>query len=347
MSSEVKQIGKQLQESGYRIYSLGYAATNKDSDNDIFGKELEIHPIEVKKFSNGELTDNAETIEVDGKTGSGQSYSAKVNVTGSMKATWRSIGGANRITAPNVRRGEMVVVYQSSDNQKVFFWDTLGNDISLRRQETMIYAVAAEGTLDKPASIQNDNCYFFQMSSHSKNIIFSTSKSNGEEYRYVFQIDAKNNNVLVTDDDENYFTIASKNRLIEMRNGDGSFFRLNGKRIEMYAEDGIHGITEAEIDLKAQGDVSIHSESSSTFSSVGNTTVAAQGGAVMDAPTIGFAGSVSSTDGSFGGDGSMELKGRATFKEDVQMNKNLNVNGDIKSGGTITCINLSVTNKPW
>lgn len=347
MTAETKQIGKQLQESGYRLYSLGYAAVNKDSENDIFSKELEIHPIEVKKFSNGELTDNAETIEVDGKTGSGQSYSAKVNVTGSMKATWRSIGGANRITAPNVRRGEMVVVYQSADDQKEFFWDTLGNDISLRRQETMIYAIAAEGTLEKSASIENDNCYFFQMSSHSKNIIFSTSKSNEEEYRYVFQLDAKNNNALLTDDDNNYFTINSKLRLVEMRNGDGSFFRLNGPRIEYYAPEGIHGITEGEYSVESEGDMTLHTNSNNTMSSVGTSTVAAQGGAVMDAPTIGFAGSVSSTDGSFGGDGSMELKGKATFKEDVQMNKNLNVTGNIKAGQTITCTNLSVSNPPW
>ena len=329
-----------------RPYSIGTVGANKDTDSNILGDEIEVVDLESRKFLDGELTDNVQVLEGEGTGVGNQQYSASVAVTSTIKAKWLSIGNANRLTAPNVRRGEEVMIYRLGTTDK-YYWDTLRNHIKLRRLETVVYAFSAEANPSKEASIENENVYFFQISTHAKNVLFQTSQANGEPYGHSVQIDAANGKFIYADTANNYFTVESEPALIEMRNTEGTFFRLNGKDIEYYAPGNINGKSEGNNDLEVGGNNNMKTAGNTRIESQGTATLASPSSADVDSPNIGFMGAVHSDMGTYGGDGSMELKGRAHFQNSVEVDGSITAQGNIETKNTFIGVNLEIENKPW
>ncbi|MCK9234769.1 MAG: hypothetical protein M0R77_00480 [Gammaproteobacteria bacterium] len=362
--SDSPYLGNSINVSLLKDFSIGEVGANKDEDDDIFSLTIEVKPSEVLKFLNGEITDNVQTLQAQGTQLDGEEYTSTVDVTKTIKATWLSLGNSNRITAPNVRRGEKVMIYVLGDTN-TYFWDTLENHIKLRRLETVIYAFSGEPSLNKEASIENKNVYFLQISTHMKNILLQTSKANGEPHEWTLELDTDKSTFTITDDDENYFTIQSKQRLLELRNGDGTFFRLNGPNIEYHAVGNMTGLVDKNKDLTVKGNDTSSIDGNTSISTQGNTSVSTQGntnissngssrvhsnggnsvtspsGISLDAPGIGFMGSVYSRSGSYGGSGEMELQGSARFLNNVSITGTLDVTGHTH------LTTLSVDNIPW
>jgi len=347
-------IGNEPIVSILKPYSIGTVGANKDSDKSILGDEIEVADLESRKFLDGEITDNVQVLEGEGEGVGKQQYSASVAVTATIKAKWLSIGNANRVTAPNVRRGEEVMIYRLGNTDK-YYWDTLKNHIKLRRLETVVYAFSGEADPSKEASLENENVYFFQISTHTKSVLFQTSQANGEPFGHSLQIDASIGKFIYADTADNYFTVESENKLIEMRNTDGTFFRLNGPDIEYYAPGNINGKAEGNNDLevggnhsaKVSGNTNMATEGSTRIESQGTATLASPTSADVDSPNIGFMGAVHSANGTYGGDGSMELKGKAHFQNDIDVDGKITAQGDIETKNTFIGVNLDIENKPW
>lgn len=208
-----------LQVSKLRFYSLGVVAANKA----LGSAYIEVTPTEEVPMLDGELDDQKTTVTEEGQGVSGQNYSVSVSQAASIKAEWLRLNYGNRRTAPDVRRGARVIIYQFGDSNK-FYWTTLLDDYKLRKLETVIYAWTATAVEDDENG--PGNSYFLEISTHKGCTTFHTSKKNGEFCQYDVQIDSKNGKVVIQDDVGNFFMLDSKAHQLRMENVDGSVFDI-------------------------------------------------------------------------------------------------------------------------
>lgn len=219
------------------FYSIGVVAVNKKLTSDF----VEITPIEDIPYLDGEITDNFEEYKASGKDHLGNSFNVKMDTTASIRAKWLPAGNSNRITSPDVRRGEHVAIYKFGDADE-YYWATLLQDKHIRRLETVIYSFSnnrEENVIDTPTST-----YFFEVSTHKKLIHIHTSKNDKEPFIYDIQLDTKNGNFVLRDDDDNYIFLDSKERHIKLHNKDTSYMEMDKKIIN------IHSLEEVNIKTK-------------------------------------------------------------------------------------------------
>lgn len=191
-----------MEASLLKFFSFGKVAANKP----LYGPDgqpctmVEVFPIERFTMSAGELTDNVDNIDIKGKDANGEAYQGTIETKAPITCKWLPLNEPNRITAPDVRRNEQVMIYRYGDTE-FYFWTTAFNDV-IRKLETALWWFS--GTPEEGASAETqrnaENGYFMEVSTHEKHVIFSTSKKNGEVVRYYFQFDTGNGNFVLKDD---------------------------------------------------------------------------------------------------------------------------------------------------
>lgn len=219
-----------MEVSVFRKVAIGIAANNKALE----GNEIEVESIEWFSFRDGELTDNPEELKFKTTDATGNSIAGRIAGNMTIKATWIP-NGSNRVTAPHVRRGTRVYVYQSADEDK-FYWSDIGLDDHLKKLETIIVAISAhteEQESGKPTALTPENTYWFEFSSHSKKLAFSSAKANGEPYKYEMYFDFAEGEFMVKDDIGNFINVVSKENLIHLQNADQCFIKLSRKNMDI------------------------------------------------------------------------------------------------------------------
>lgn len=215
------------------FYSIGIVAVNKKLSSHF----VEITPIEAISYLDGEITDNMEEYNASGKNHMGNTFNVKIDTTASIRAKWLPAGNSNRITSPDVRRGEQVAIYKFGDADE-YYWTTLLQDKHIRRLETVIYSFSNNRDENIPDDAKTT--YFVEISTHKKLIHIHTSKNDGEPFIYDIQLDTKNGNFVLTDDDNNYIFLDSKERHIKLHNKDTSYMEMNKKIINIHSLEEIN-----------------------------------------------------------------------------------------------------------
>lgn len=229
--------------SQFQVYSIGIVAQNKKLDEDI----IYVLPIEITPFVNGELDASVSKENISGLDKDGNTYTVSVNESSSVKAKWLPLGETNRRTAPDVRRGERVLLYRHSDSD-LLYWGSMGMDAHLRKLETVIWSWS--GTRDENAdSTDPENCYSLEVSTHNKLLTLRTSKADGEPYGYTLQLNTQYGNFVVTDDVGNYMQIDSPETKISLKNKDGTEVHLDKKDINAYAPRDINVTCDRDFNL--------------------------------------------------------------------------------------------------
>lgn len=206
--------------SRFHFFSTGIVAVDKKPST----KEIEVFPMETSPMSDGEVTDNVETLTAKGQNASGESFQDEVKATATILATWLPFGDTNRMTAPDVRRGEYVAIYRFGDADE-YYWVTLLQDNKLRRLETVIYAFSNMRDENKP--FDADSSYWFEVSTMAKHITIHTAKNDGEPFAYDIQLNTKDGCFTIKDDDGQVFYVDSQERQLRMQNRDGSWIEIN------------------------------------------------------------------------------------------------------------------------
>lgn len=187
--------------SKFHFYSFGQVAANKPRHE---GSGpcvmLEVFPQEKFTMSAGEITDNVETINVKGQDANGKAYEGKIETKPSITCMWLPIGEPNRVTPPDVRRGEQVIIYRYADTQ-YYFWSSAFNNL-IRKLETVThwYSGIPEDGKSAPTEKTSENGYIVEVSTHDKHILITTSKLNGEKCRYTVALDTANGKFNLEDD---------------------------------------------------------------------------------------------------------------------------------------------------
>jgi hypothetical protein len=223
-------LEEKLRVSKLRFFSVGTVAANKD----IGSFDIEVIPDEELPFLDGEISSNQEKIEISGTDSSGAAYKSSIITSNSIKATWLKLSVSNRLTAPDVRRNEKVMIYQFGD-EPTYYWTTLKDDTKFRRLETVVYGISA--TPNEDDKLDNTNMYWFEMSSHTKQITLQTSKANGEPFAYSLQINTKDGAIVIMDDGGNWIRLDSVAKRIEAMNADGSHFDMFARNLTVSIPD--------------------------------------------------------------------------------------------------------------
>lgn len=265
----------------FKPYGIAIVAANKPLDS----KDIECTPIETAPMVDGEITDNMMQLETKGKDAAGGSYETSTDMTTSLKATWLPMGSSNRATAPDVRRGEYVVLYQYGDSDQ-YWWTTLFYDMKLRKLETVLFAISNERDESKPGTAENT--YFIELSTHNKTIHLHTSKSDGEPFVYDIQLNTKDGNFIIQDDVGNFFSFDSTNTRLEMKNADGSHLDIDRKDISLYAPNNINLRADNDVNVSAGNSINSDAGSSINDKTDNITTRASQ--TVNDVPMTNFTG---------------------------------------------------------
>lgn len=222
--------------SKLHFYSTGIVAKNKELDSDL----IEVSAIEDNSYMDGEITDNIEKIEGEGTDKDGKSFKTTVETTNTVTAKWLSFTDTNRLTPPDVRRGEEVVIWRFGDTDQ-FWWCTQQQDRKLRRLETVIWGFSNSSKENEESN--HTNMYWVEMSTHRKLFTLHTSKNDGEPFAWDIQLDAKNGVFVIDDNDGGHFFYDAKNRHFKFKNKDESFLEIEKKRAKWSIPDKIEILT--------------------------------------------------------------------------------------------------------
>ena len=170
--------------SKLQFYSIGIVAANKKLSSD----RIEVVPMEGSPLMSGELTDNIEQYQGGSQSPEGENFKVDMQTTASIEARWLPMNDTNRITSPDVRRGEMVAIYQFSDADE-YWWMTLKQDKKLRRLETVIFSFS--NVRKENEEVTAKNSYWMEVSTHGKYIHIHTSKNDEEPFEYDIQLNSK------------------------------------------------------------------------------------------------------------------------------------------------------------
>ena len=203
----------------------GVAAADKANDD----RTLYVYSEELLPFLQGKVhaVEYENEIETNGPNGS---FSGTLKTSTSLKCLYRDTD-SNSSFPPSVRRGEQVLIYNLGDSN-VWYWKSEGRNDNLRRLDTKRLDIS--GTLKNTPTLDDDNTYFIEMDTReTKRIRISTSKQDGEKFRYLFVIDADKSQVTLTDDVGNMFSIESEIPRVCMKNKSESLLDLNIENIIM------------------------------------------------------------------------------------------------------------------
>lgn len=220
--------------SQFKIYGVGRVAANKKRGSGI----IEVADVEKLPNLSGAITDHVETSTAKVESGDTEdAFEVDVKSSASVPAEWLPWGQTNRITAPDVRRGEYVLLFQFGDTT-VLYWIELKAENILRRLETVTWIFSNERKED--IKLTENNTYSVTVSTHDKHITITTTKSDGEKYAYTIQLNTKDGQFFVKDDVGNYIFMDSEQNRIRAENRDKTFVDLDKRKLRGEALDSIY-----------------------------------------------------------------------------------------------------------
>jgi hypothetical protein len=184
--------------------------------------------VEWYPYDQNELKSDTDEIRDSGVDAKGEAYEVSVKFGKSIKATWLPQGG-NRTSAPDIRRSERAEIFRLGDSDQ-YFWRPIELDQGVRRLETVVHMFS--NTQDESVKeLTPENSWIMEVSTHQKTMTISTPKSDGEEFGYTFQLNAKDSTFTLQDDGGQSFDLDSKGRIWRFGNADGSEVLMDKENI--------------------------------------------------------------------------------------------------------------------
>ena len=201
-----------------KLFNLGDDLNNnKTSTVTIPTKSVDIKPTDkVAVFKDGK-----EVISLD--------------KTKYILANWLNKSNPNRITPPNVCKGEVVILYRYSNTDE-FFWEAENTDLSLRKEDHVVYTFSDKPNLDDTEDPIEDR-YTFTFSPKTNTISLHTTDKYGEYTTYDINLKTKDGYFELVDGKGNLFKLDStKDHLRVHLEGSAAKYDLNIHGDDGYVE---------------------------------------------------------------------------------------------------------------
>ena len=312
-----------LDTSKFKLYSVGRVAENKKMSEDT----VEVMPVETISFLDGEIKSNPTTTETKGTDAQGNAYQTSSESDNTVPCKWLPLGD-NRVTAPDWRRGERVLIYQYGD-EDLYYCVSMGWDRHLRKLETVVYAWSAT-TDESDTSINKDNSYAFEVSTHGKHITLTTTDKNGEPFKYTFQFNTGDGVVTLTDDAGNFIELDSAATKITFQNVDGTMLTLDKETIIGFCKDSMS--------YTATNNINFECTTFNVKSS--ETNIVASSSTNLTTPVTNISGAVNMGGG---GGGSCHVTGPIVSSDNISA-ASMDVAGTIRCGKLISREPISAPN---
>lgn len=295
--------------SQLHLHSIGIVSANKAMSS----HEISVIPIEYRYSENEEALTNPTKDVVQFQNKDGRQEAVQVHTDNSITATWLK-ENTNRITPPDVRRGDRVKVYRLGDTDQ-YFWTDMNSE-NVKRLETVAWSFNADPA--KGTSDDHSNAYVMEVSTHNKTITIKTSMANGEKAQFAIQINPGEGLIAIEDEKGNYVYLDSVNTDIKMQNAMGTSFRLNKKNIEANAPDSMFVKAANLINFQCT-DFKLTCNTAYVSS---NTTTVDASKVTLNTPQTTCTGNLTTRSLSIGGAGAYdagyaEIRGKARFYSEV------------------------------
>lgn len=225
----------------------GIVASTKDTNTN----EIMVYLPGFFPGAEGRVLANTNEVENVAINANGDRVSAKTLRSNVVPATWRNMGDNNRITAPDVREGSQVAIYQIA-GQNRFYWTLDGVNANTFRLETVFYGWSANPKVDEQADFDIDNFYIFKVSTHEGLITLRTSMANGEPTAFDIQVNTADGVVSVAGNQENLFVLDDMRHSLTYQNVDGSVVDVEKKNMSIQVPDTLNLFATENINIKTK-----------------------------------------------------------------------------------------------
>lgn len=216
-----------LKQSAFRMVSKGIVLQDKADGSDT----ILVDPIEMFPMDNGPVKAHDRKIESSYVDTQGVQKTAKAEAGSGVQAKWIA-AESNRETAPDVRVGETVNLYQYADDPK-YYWNTAAREPELRGKERVRFSFSNKEERNK--EYDSDTSYWFEFDTKNKRVQIHTSSNDGEATTFDILIDTKAGVLTIKDGEGQGLTFDSPQGIIlgEVR----ELINLKSKKILLQAEE--------------------------------------------------------------------------------------------------------------
>lgn len=217
---------------GLEYFSMGKVAEHLKPNE----TRIEVVPVDKQPFTQGALVADAKEVKASTTNAVGDQYTASTLASKAITADWIGDSG-NRVTPPNVRRGDEVRLYRNSDSDQ-YFWEAVNRDPSRRRLEKAKWRFS--GTNDETVKKLDDtNSYTIDVDGETGAITVRTSTANGEVAPIAVQLNGMKGFVAIEVGEGNFIEIVhDKDGKVRIFNNRDSSFVLDGGQITQRSDNG-------------------------------------------------------------------------------------------------------------
>lgn len=198
-------------ESKLKLYSLGIVVKDKVRGSDT----IFVTPIEDLNIQQpGNIAEQTKDFKGQKASLSSVDFKTEHEAKSYVQATWRSLEGNNRLSAPDVYANQTVILLKFGDVDE-YYWTSLGREPTIQGREDVTYCFA-----NKPANLKpfdRTTSYWFQVNTFDKYVKFHTSKNDGEAAGYDVNIDTGKGVLSITDTAGNSIVMNSVTGSISMK----------------------------------------------------------------------------------------------------------------------------------
>lgn len=180
-------------------YGLCYVVEDKPEDS----FDIKVMLVSLIPNTSGKLNRNDRKImhEVDIN---GLHKSIVSTSSDHITATWLPDGEQNRISAPDVCKGDIVEVYTVNDTHE-YYWKVYAHNQALRKREKVLFWFSNKGSVGG----STNDAYFLLFDTRNKVICLHTSDNDGEACAYDVLLDTKQGKFIVKDSLEDVIMLDS------------------------------------------------------------------------------------------------------------------------------------------
>lgn len=193
-----------MQDSNFKFYSLGIVAVDKPTT--FF--EITVMPLEHIVDQQGDINDTSD-YKSNTTNHKNTPYKVETKVSNVLKAKWIPLSSSNRLSAPDVIKGETVMIYTYADTNE-YYWTTVFNEPEIRRLEKVLYGFSNLSSGARAEAFDRTTSYWAEVDTLNKYIKIHTSDNDGEFTTYDIFINTKEGSITIEDGVGNFLKHDSK-----------------------------------------------------------------------------------------------------------------------------------------
>ena len=278
-------------------------------------------------------------------------------------AKWLPFGHSNRVTPPDLIKGETVLLFTYGDTGE-YYWTTIFNEPIIRRRERVVYLY---GNMDEDTKYKEvlgeNNSHWIDINAYDKYIRLHTSDNAGEATAYDIILDLKEGVLTIRDAQENSIVLDSVNGVLtaqinEKIHAITKEVVVDCDNATVNASEDIKALAKGNVVVDAGKNISATAGSNISANASGNISASAGGNVSVQAsavsiqaPNIALQGNVTIS-GSLAVAGGMAVGGGSPSSGQLSINGNLvgtgsiNINGDLTANTLTALVSCSCPNYP-